>query len=244
LTARSSGAGSRLTVAALLIAVATVACQSRAEGSVAGVTAPPCDTTLLVDALDAIPDVVGYRFERVIDSFGPDPSAPGPIDERERVWTSRASHGAYLAPDRFFEIVDDVEPDHEPEFWQVVQIGDQAWLDASHNGVRSWQPTLPGLERAHKLDAINDFVAPEDRLEFVPGPAPAGLSGEGGCVMAATVVGGRFVAVRMDRDERRVTAWLWQAGDAAADGMAQRESLVVDYEEPLESEFAAPDVGG
>lgn len=240
--ARAPGGGSGLTVVVVLIAAATFACQGRPEGSVAAATAAPCDTTLLADALDAIPGVAGYRFERVIDSYGPDPAAPGPIDDRPLRWSSRASHGSYLAPDRFIEVVDDVEPDHEPEFWRAVQIGDDAWLEVSRDGVRSWEPTLAGLERAHKLDAINDFVAPEDRAAFVPGPAPAGLPGESGCVMAATVFGGRFVAIRIARDERRVTAWLWQAGDPAADGVAQRESLVVDYEVPLDPEFVAPEV--
>lgn len=238
--ARSPGAGSGLTILAVLLAVASIACQGRAEGSVAAATAVPCDTTLLVDALDAIPTVGGYQFQRVIDSYGPDPSAPGPIDDRPLVWSSRTSHGAYLAPDRFLEIVDDVEPDHEPEFWRVVQVGDEAWLEVTRAGDRSWESTLPGLERAHKLDAVNDFVAPEHRPAFVPGPAPAGLPGDGGCVMAATVFGGRFVAVRIDREERRVTAWLWQAGDPAADGVAQRESLLVDYSLPAAGEFVAP----
>jgi hypothetical protein len=208
---------------------------------VAGATAPPCDTTLLTDALGAITGVAGYRYERVLDSFGPDPAASGSIDGRPLAWSSRTSHGAYLAPDRFVEVVDSVTPGHEPDFWRVVQVRDEAWVSVTRGGAERWEPTLVGLERAHKLDAINDFVAPEDRQSFVTGPAPEDLPGQGGCVMAATVFGGRYVALRIDRDERRITAWLWRAGDPAADGVAQRESLLVDYALPSEAEFVAPD---
>ncbi len=243
MSARIPSAGKGLAAVAVLVAVAIAAgCQARAEGSVAAVTAAPCDTTLLSDALDAIPAVAGYRFERLVESYGPDPAAPGPLDDRPLAWSTVRSHGAYLSPDRFSETIDAVEPAFEPEFWQIVQVGDDAWLEVSRAGGRSWEPTLAGLERAHKLDAINDFVAPEDRPAFATGPAPDALPGEAGCVMAATVFGGRFVAVRLDRDARRVIAWLWQAGDPAADGVAQRETVRVDYEVPEAGEFVAPEV--
>lgn len=239
--AHSPAGRSHIAIGAVFVLIAlTAACQGRAEGSVAAATAPPCDAALLSDALDAIPAIAGYRFQRTVESFGPDPSAAGPIDERPLAWSTTLTHGAYLAPDRFVEVVDDVEPDHEPPFWQVVQVGDAAWVEVSGEGAR-WEPTLVGLERAHKLDAINDYIAPEDRPAFAAGPAPDALPGQGGCPMAATVFGGRFIAVRIDRNERRVMAWMWSAGDPVTDRVAQRESLLVDYAIPSAAEFAAPE---
>ena len=206
-----------------------------------------CNNRQLQRALDALRDTDGYRYRdteqhQVLLS---DPETA--LDDPVFGWADTlVSDVSYLAPDRTREVVTHLDPEAGRGFLEQVRIGNEQWQLREVEGEPTWVRDAPwpfgNWAWGYVQNTMGILGLPMiASIRFGSEPVPDGLSGEGGCTIAAPgEVETRIVALRVGDDGRVSDIYLGPPADAPGNRDAYRNLIELEYTLPAADEFVAP----
>lgn len=232
-----------VTVAALFLSGTFFTLFDRAPGTDGGL----CNNRQLQHALDELRDTAGYRYvdteqHQVLLS---DPSTS--LEDPVFGWADTLSSTvAYLAPDRTHQVVTSLDPDRSRGYTEQLRIGNEQWQLRHMDGQSTWVRDAPWptgnwawgyVQNAMGLLGMPGIAA----LQFGAEPVPDGLSGAGGCTIAAPGESeNRIVALRVGADGRVSDIYLGPPAGAPGNRDAYRNLIALTYELPDAAQFVAP----
>jgi hypothetical protein len=231
-----------VTIAAVVLSGAFFRAFDREPGVDGGL----CNNRQLQTALDELRDSPGYRYvdtqqQQVIA----DESAA--LDNPEFDWAdSRTAEVAYLAPDRTREVVTPLDPEFNPGYFEQVRIGNEQWQLRDVDGTPTWFRTTPwpfgNWAWGYVQNALGLLGTPGiASIRFGSEPVPDGLTGQGGCTIAAVgEVDTNAIALRVGSDGRVSDIYLGPRVTTPGTRQAFRNLIQLEYTLPSPDEFVAP----
>jgi hypothetical protein len=206
-----------------------------------------CNNRQLQRALDDLRDTAGYRYldteQRQVLLSDPSTSLDDPVFGWEDTLTSEV---AYLAPDRTHEVVTRIADEFQRGYLEQVRLGDQQWQLRESEDPPGWVRIDPwptgNWAWGYVQNAMGILGTPGiASIRFGTEPVPGGLTGDGGCTIAAPgETETRIVALRVGTDGRVSDIYLGPPADAAPNRDAWRNLIELDDTLPDASEFAPP----
>lgn len=214
---------------------------------VPGVDGGLCNNRQLQRALDELRDTDGYRYldieQRQVLLSDPSTSLDDPVFG----WTDTlTSTVAYLAPDRTHEVVTPIADGSQRGYLEQVRIGNRQWQLREIDGQPTWISDTPwplgNWAWGYVQNAMGVLGTPGiASIRFGSEPVPDGLTGDGGCTIAAPgETETRIVALRVGTDGRVSDIYLGPPAHSAPNRDAWRNLIALDYMLPDASEFVAP----
>jgi hypothetical protein len=237
-----TGAVAAATVAAFVLSGTFFTTFDRPPGTDGGL----CNNRQLQRALDELRDTDGYRYldtqQNQVLASDPETALEDPVFEWADALTSDV---AYLAPDRTREVVTPIDQ-VDRGYLEQVRIGDQHWQLREIEGEQVWIRIEPWpfgnwaygyVQNAMGLLGLPGIAS----IRFGAEPVPDGLTGQGGCTIAAPgEVETRIVALRVGEDGRVSDIYLGPPAGAPGNRDAYRNLIQMEYTLPSPEEFVPP----
>jgi hypothetical protein len=223
------------------LALASAGCASGTDptpSSPTPIPSEPCQAEMAESALAGLAELEGYRFHSILENerLRRPTNLNNPVFE---VVSDRTT-GAFLAPGRLREEVIGSVPGRSFFGYDArIMIDGRSWLFHRREG--RWEE-VPALFEPNPANAINVIIGGQP-WPFEVTDGVVWLQGDGGCVLTSQRGDARSsaaVSLRLDPVLGRVVAWQFEQDAGPEPGDAIRQSVLIEHQAPLASEFQPP----